>query len=319
MRDISINGKSWIANLQKTEREKTGISSLKVGFNNVFGYYIEITNTHKDKMPDRYIRRQTMTNAERFITPELKEYEEKILHAEEKILSLETKLFNELRMEIASHAESIQRNAQLIAMLDCFVSLADVAVEYGYNKPEINNKTRIEIQEGRHPVIERLLPPGEPYTPNNLMIDNDENQIMIITGPNMSGKSSYLRQAGLITLLAQIGSFVPATKATIGIVDRIYTRVGASDNIASGESTFLKLGLHVAARVALNLERVEQRLFRPEKTHRQQNELRRQYFLRARHILRNELPLVILLPLNLHRMHSLDPAMVVADKLGRGF
>lgn len=248
LRDISINGKSWIANLQKTEREKTGISSLKVGFNNVFGYYIEITNTHKDKMPDRYIRRQTMTNAERFITPELKEYEEKILHAEEKILSLETKLFNELRMEIASHAESIQRNAQLIAMLDCFVSLADVAGEYGYIKPEMNNGTQIKIQEGRHPVIERLLPPGEPYTPNNLSLDNDENQIMIITGPNMSGKSSYLRQAGLITLLAQIGSFVPATKATIGIVDRIYTRVGASDNIASGESTFL-VEMHEAANI----------------------------------------------------------------------
>jgi DNA mismatch repair protein MutS len=248
LRDLTHNGKSWIANLQRTERERTGISSLKVGFNNVFGYYIEITHTHKEKIPQEYIRKQTLTNAERFITPELKEYEEKILNAEDKMLALETKLFTELRMLIAEHAESIQQNARLIAMLDCFVSLAEIAVEYNYIRPEINDGTQIEIVEGRHPVIERLLPPGEPYTPNDTIIDNDDNQVMIITGPNMSGKSSYLRQAGLIVLLAQIGSFVPAKKAIIGIVDKIYTRVGASDNIASGESTFL-VEMHEAANI----------------------------------------------------------------------
>jgi len=248
LRELTINGKTWIANLQKTERERTGISSLKVGFNNVFGYYIEVTHTHKDKIPKDYIRKQTLANAERFITPELKEYEEKILNAEEKILALETKLFNELRIMIAEHAETIQQNARLIAMLDCFTSLADIAVEYGYTKPEINQGTRIEIIEGRHPVIERLLPPGEQYTPNDTVIDNENNQIMIITGPNMSGKSSYLRQVGLIVLLAQIGSFVPAKRASIGIVDKIYTRVGASDNIASGESTFL-VEMHEAANI----------------------------------------------------------------------
>jgi DNA mismatch repair protein MutS len=248
LRELTFNGKSWIANLQKTERERTGISSLKVGFNNVFGYYIEITHTHKEKVPDNYIRKQTLANAERFITPELKEYEEKILNAEEKMLTLETKLFNELRMTIAEHAEAIQQNARLIAMLDCFTSLADAAVEYSYVQPEINDGTRIEIIEGRHPVIERLLPPGEQYTPNDTIIDNENNQVMIITGPNMSGKSSYLRQAGLIVLLSQIGSFVPAKKASIGIVDRIYTRVGASDNIASGESTFL-VEMHEAANI----------------------------------------------------------------------
>ena len=248
LRDNALNGKTWIANLQKTERERTGISSLKVGFNNIFGYYIEVTHTHRDKIPAQYIRKQTMVNAERFITPELKEYEEKILHAEEKILALETQLFNELRMAVGEDAESIQQNARLIAMLDCFTSLADVAVDNDYVCPEIDEGTRIEIVEGRHPVIERLLPPGEPYTPNNTMIDTEQQQILIITGPNMSGKSSYLRQAGLIVLLAQIGSFVPAKKAHIGIVDRIYTRVGASDNIASGESTFL-VEMHEAANI----------------------------------------------------------------------
>jgi DNA mismatch repair protein MutS len=248
IRELTFNGKTWIANLQKTERERTGISSLKVGFNNVFGYYIEVTHTHKEKIPQDYIRKQTLANAERFITPELKEYEEKILNAEEKMFTLETKLFNELRMTIAEHAEAIQQNARLIAMLDCFTSLADAAIEYGYVRPEINDVTKIEIVEGRHPVIERLLPPGEQYTPNDTIIDNDNNQVMIITGPNMSGKSSYLRQAGLIVLLAQIGSFVPAKKASIGIVDRIYTRVGASDNIASGESTFL-VEMHEAANI----------------------------------------------------------------------
>jgi DNA mismatch repair protein MutS len=248
LRDITLNGKGWIANLQKTEREQTGISSLKIGFNNVFGYYIEITHTHKEKVPERYIRKQTLANAERFITPELKEYEEKILHAEEKILHLESTLFNELRMRIAEHAAAIQQNAQAVAQLDCFASLAEAAIDQKYVMPEIDEGSRIEITEGRHPVIEQLLPPGESYTANNTDLDGGKNQILIITGPNMSGKSSYLRQVGLITLLAQIGSFVPAKKARIGIVDRIYTRVGASDNIASGESTFL-VEMHEAANI----------------------------------------------------------------------
>jgi DNA mismatch repair protein MutS len=248
LRDITLNGKQWIAHLQSKERERTGISSLKIGFNNVFGYYIEVTHTHKDKIPNDYIRKQTMTNAERFITPELKEYEEKILHAEEKILALETQLFNELRLTIAEHAEAIQHNARLIAMLDCFASLADVAYEYKYVCPEVNDSNVVNIVEGRHPVIEQLLPPGEQYTPNDVQLDTEENQILIITGPNMSGKSSYLRQVALITLLAQIGSFVPAKSAQLGIVDRIFTRVGASDNIASGESTFL-VEMHEAANI----------------------------------------------------------------------
>jgi DNA mismatch repair protein MutS len=248
LRDIAVNGKSWIATLQKTERENTGISSLKVGFNNVFGYYIEVTNTHREKVPMHYVRKQTLANAERYIIPELKEYEDKILNAEEKILSLETELFNSLRSSIAAEAPAIQENAQLIAKLDCFVSLAESAIANNYVRPEVNTGSKIEIHEGRHPVIEKLLPPGEAYTPNDALLDNDSNQILIITGPNMSGKSSYLRQAGLIVLLAQIGSFVPAKSAVIGIVDRIYTRVGASDNIASGESTFL-VEMHEAANI----------------------------------------------------------------------
>jgi DNA mismatch repair protein MutS len=248
LRHIAVHGKSWIANLQKAERERTGIFSLKVGYNNVFGYYIEVTNTHKEKVPENYIRKQTLTNAERFITPELKEYEEKILNSEEKTAELEAKLFNELRLLIAAEAEAIQKNSQNIAVLDCVVSFAEVASENGYVRPEVDETTRIEIRGGRHPVIEKLLPPGEEYTPNDTIVDNEGNQILIITGPNMSGKSSYLRQAGLIVLLAQVGSFVPARSAKIGVVDRIYTRVGASDNIASGESTFL-VEMHEAANI----------------------------------------------------------------------
>lgn len=248
LRNLALSGKTWIAELQKTERERTGIPSLKVGFNNVFGYYIEITKTHKDKVPENYIRKQTIATGERFITPELKEYEDKILHAEEKILALETQLFNDLRMEIAGHAATIQTNAQMIAALDCFTSLASAAAEYGYARPDVNESTALEITDGRHPVIERLLPPGEKYTPNNVRLDTAAEQILIITGPNMSGKSSYLRMTGLIVLLAQIGSFVPAKKAVVGLVDKIYTRVGASDNIASGESTFL-VEMHEAAHI----------------------------------------------------------------------
>ncbi|MBS4028246.1 MAG: DNA mismatch repair protein MutS [Ignavibacteriales bacterium] len=248
-RSLTFSGKEWIANMQTKERERTGINSLKVGFNNVFGYYIEITHTHKDKTPSDYIRKQTMTNAERFITPELKEYEEKILHAEEKILALETKLFNDVRLEISKFAETIQRNAKLIALLDCLISFAEVAVANEYVCPEINDSTMLHIENGRHPVIEQLLPPGERYTANDVVLNNETQQILIITGPNMSGKSSFLRQVGLITLLAHIGSFVPATKATLGLVDKIFTRVGASDNIASGESTFL-VEMHEAAHIA---------------------------------------------------------------------
>lgn len=248
LRELSFSGKDWIAKLQQQERERTGISSLKVGYNNVFGYYIEVTNTHKDKIPSNYIRKQTLTNAERFITPELKEYEEKILHAEEKMLALETQLFNDLRTLVAAQAAAIQENAYAIAVLDCYSSLAEVAIENNYVCPTVDESFKIEIRGGRHPVIEKLLPPGERYTPNDTLIDTEEDQILIITGPNMSGKSSYLRQVGLIVLLAQIGSFVPATAAHIGLVDRIYTRVGASDNIASGESTFL-VEMHEAANI----------------------------------------------------------------------
>ncbi len=239
LRDIAFSGKEWIAHLQQKERSRTGIPSLKVGFNNVFGYYIEVTHTHKNKIPPDYLRKQTLVNAERYITPELKEYEEKILHAEEKILILESDLFHELRKRAAERAAVIQRNAQIIATLDCFSSLSEVAVEYDYSCPEVDESTRIDIRAGRHPVIERLLPPGERYIPNDCVVDTSENQILIITGPNMSGKSSYLRQVGLIVLMAQMGSFVPAESAKIGLVDRIYTRVGAMDSIATGESTFL--------------------------------------------------------------------------------
>lgn len=239
LRDISINGKDWIANLQRQERERTGISSLKVSYNKVFGYYIEISNANKDKAPADYIRKQTLVNSERYITPDLKVYEEKVLHAEEKIYELESQLFNEIRLLISTEASAIQNNARMIAMLDAFLSLATCAEEYGYIKPDIDDSDALEIIEGRHPVIERILPPGEKFTSNSCMLNNDDSQIIILTGPNMAGKSVYLRQAGLIVLLAQIGSFVPAKSAHIGIIDRIFTRVGASDNITAGESTFL--------------------------------------------------------------------------------
>jgi DNA mismatch repair protein MutS len=248
LRSLSYSAKDWIANLQKQERERTGISSLKIGFNNVFGYYIEVTHTHKEKVPKEYIRKQTMTNAERFITPELKEYEDKVLNADQKILEIETRLFNELKIYASQFAGTIQSNAQQIATLDCLVSLAQAAQENKYVRPEVNEGEALIIDEGRHPVIEQLLPVGEHYIPNSLQIDTTANQILIITGPNMSGKSSYLRQAGLIVLLAHIGSFVPAKRAVVGLVDNIFTRVGASDNITSGESTFL-VEMHEAANI----------------------------------------------------------------------
>ena len=239
LRDISKNAKTWIANLQRDERERTNIPSLKVGFNKVFGYYIEISNTHKEKVPEDYIRKQTLVSSERYITPALKEYEDKILNAEEKIGELEFHLFNELRKEVAFYAKAIQENAHLIATLDCYLSFAETADEYNYIKPDLTEGDEIFIKNGRHPVVERILPPTENFVPNDCRLNNSEEQIIILTGPNMAGKSVYLRQIGLLVLLAQIGSFVPAEKAEIGIVDRIYTRVGASDNISAGESTFL--------------------------------------------------------------------------------
>ena len=239
LRELSGNAKGWIANLQKTERERTSIPSLKVSYNKVFGYYIEISNTHKNKIPDNYIRKQTLVNSERYITPELKEYEDKILNAEDNIAKLEFQLFDAIRTAVAADTEAIQENARLIAMLDCFASFAECAERNNYVKPIIDNSDKLCIEEGRHPVVELTLPPGDKFTPNDCDLDSAENQIVILTGPNMSGKSVYLRQIGLIVLLAQIGSFVPAKSAHVGLVDRIYTRVGAQDNITTGESTFL--------------------------------------------------------------------------------
>ncbi len=251
LRALSTSGKDWIAKLQAQERERTQISSLKVAYNRVFGYYIEISNAHKNKIPQDYIRKQTLVNSERYITPDLKTYEEKILTAEEKIYKLESELFNELRLLISEEAENVQKNAQLIAMLDCFINFAETAIEHNYTKPDVNENDIVQIKNGRHPVVEKILPYGEKFTPNDTFIDNAKNQIMIITGPNMAGKSVYLRQVGLIVLLAQIGSFVPAESATIGLVDKIFTRVGASDNLASGESTFL-VEMHEAANIVNN-------------------------------------------------------------------
>jgi len=239
LRTLARSGKDWVARMQQQESKRTGIPSLKVGFNKVFGYYLEITNAHKDKIPDDYIRKQTLVNAERYITPELKEYEEKILTAEEKIASLEADLFNALRMAVAEETAALQLNAALLAMLDCFCCLAEVAERGGYCRPDVHDGLDLHIEDGRHPVVERTLPPGEPFIPNGVDLDPETDQIFIITGPNMAGKSVVLRQVGLIVLLAQVGSFVPARQARIGVVDRIFTRVGASDNLAAGESTFL--------------------------------------------------------------------------------
>ena len=239
LRTLARSGKDWVARMQKQEAERTGITSLKVGFNKVFGYYLEVTNAHKDKVPDDFIRKQTLVNSERYITPELKEYEEKILTAEEKIAGLESELFNELRLVVAEETATLQLNASLLAMLDCFCSLAEVADRGGYVRPDVHGGVDLQIEEGRHPVVERTLPPGEPFIPNSVNLDPESEQMLIITGPNMAGKSVVLRQVGLIVLLAQVGSFVPAKAARVGVVDRIFTRVGASDNLAAGESTFL--------------------------------------------------------------------------------
>ncbi|MFO7889390.1 MAG: DNA mismatch repair protein MutS, partial [bacterium] len=217
----------------------TNISSLKIGFNKVFGYYIEVTKTHLSKVPEHYIRKQTLVNAERYITPELKKMEEKILKSEEKLIELEKQLFNELIKYILKFSPKIQQDGKRLGQLDSLLSLSQVAFQNRYVKPIIKNNDEIFLKESRHPVVEKLLPPGEPFIPNDVKINNSSDQILIITGPNMAGKSTYIRQVGLITLMAQIGSFVPATSAEIGIVDRIFTRVGAQDNLAGGESTFL--------------------------------------------------------------------------------
>ncbi|HRS54665.1 MAG TPA: DNA mismatch repair protein MutS, partial [Bacteroidales bacterium] len=239
LRELAYSGKDYLIQMQQREAEKTGIPSLKIGYNNIFGYYLEVTNTHKDKVPPEWIRKQTLVNCERYVTEELKQYEEKILGAEEKILNIEITLFNNLILSLNDYIEPIQLNAKLISQLDCLLSFAKCAIENNYCKPIINESKAIDIKEGRHPVIEKQLPPDENYIPNDVYLDNDEQQILIITGPNMSGKSALLRQTALIVLMAQIGSFVPAKYASIGIVDKIFTRVGASDNITSGESTFM--------------------------------------------------------------------------------
>ena len=239
LRHIAYSGKDYLLQIQEREAQETGISSLKVGYNNVFGYYLEVRNTYKDKVPQEWVRKQTLAQAERYITQELKEYEEKILGAEDKILSLEQQLFNDLVMAMQEFIPQIQINANVIAHLDCLLSAAKTAEENHYVRPVIDASDVIDIKQGRHAVIETQLPMGEHYVPNDIYLDNDRQQIIIITGPNMAGKSALLRQTALIVLLAQIGSFVPAESAKIGLVDKIFTRVGASDNISLGESTFM--------------------------------------------------------------------------------
>lgn len=239
LREIAYSGKDFLAKIQKRESERCGIPSLKISFNNVFGYYIEVRNTHKDKVPSDWIRKQTLVNAERYITEELKEYETKILGAEEKIQTLETKIFGDLVFSLSEYISAIQLNSNILAQIDCLLSFAVCANSYGYFRPVINDSTAIDIKNGRHPVIEHQLPIGESYISNDVFLDQEEQQIIIITGPNMAGKSALLRQTALIVLLAQMGSFVPAEKAEMGFVDKIFTRVGASDNISLGESTFM--------------------------------------------------------------------------------
>ncbi len=239
LRHITTRGKEHLLEMQRREIEATGISSLKIAYNNVFGYYIEVRNTHKDKVPESWMRKQTLVNAERYITAELKTYEEKIMGAEEKILAVETRLYGELVEEVARYIEPIQLNAKRVAELDCLLSFAKAAAECSYVKPEINDGYALEIKEGRHPVIERQLPAGEVYVANDVYLDTGKQQIMMITGPNMAGKSALLRQTALIVIMAQMGSFVPAAEARIGLIDKVFTRVGASDNISSGESTFM--------------------------------------------------------------------------------
>ena len=252
LREIRTSGKDYLIALQNREIERTGITSLKVGFNNVFGYYIEVRNTHRDKVPPEWIRKQTLVSAERYITEELKEYESKILGAEDKILSLETSLFNELVTFLADFIATIQLDASMVARLDCLLSFAAVSVDNGYVRPVLDDSALLDIRDGRHPVIEKHLPPDEPYIPNDVFLDTDDQQIVILTGPNMSGKSALLRQTALIVIMAQMGCFVPASAARIGMVDKIFTRVGASDNLSLGESTFM-VEMNEAASILNNI------------------------------------------------------------------
>ncbi len=254
LREIAFQGKDYLLKIQAREVEQTGITSLKIGYNNVFGYYIEVTNTHKDKVPPQWIRKQTLVNAERYITQELKEYEEKILGAQEKIAIIESRLYNELVVRLMDYVPVIQLDASLLGRLDCLVSFTRVAIENRYNRPVVDDSLDIDLVDARHPVIEKELPPGEPYITNSVSLNNDTTQVMMITGPNMSGKSALLRQTALNVLMAQIGSFVAATSAKIGVVDKIFTRVGASDNISLGESTFM-VEMNEAASILNNMSR----------------------------------------------------------------
>ena len=254
LREIAHSGKDYLLHIQRREIEKTSIPSLKIGFNNVFGYYIEVRHAHKDKVPEDWIRKQTLVSAERYITQELKEYEEKILGAEEKIYSLEIEIFNSLVESLIEYIPTIQINANIIARCDCLYSFAKIAQENKYIRPQLNTSLELDIKNGRHPVIEVQLPPDEPFIANDVYLDNDSQQIIIITGPNMSGKSALLRQTALITIMAQMGSFVPAESAKIGLVDKIFTRVGASDNISLGESTFM-VEMNEAANILNNISK----------------------------------------------------------------
>jgi len=239
IKDFSKNSKEYLINIQQREIENTGITSLKISYNNVFGYYLEVSNTHKNKVPHEWIRKQTLTNAERYITEELKVYEEKILSAEDKIIALEQQMFSDFVNNLLDYILPIQKTANIIAQIDVLSAFSVLAIEYNYCRPQINDSFVIDIEEGRHPVIEQQLPPGEIYVSNSVKLDSEKQQIIIITGPNMSGKSALLRQTALIVLMAQIGCYVSAKKAEIGVVDKIFTRVGASDNISLGESTFM--------------------------------------------------------------------------------
>ncbi|MDE5749204.1 MAG: DNA mismatch repair protein MutS, partial [Duncaniella sp.] len=252
LRSIATHGKEYLAALQQRESQRTGIPSLKVAYNNVFGYYLEVTNTHRDKVPAEWIRKQTLVNAERYITPELKEYEEKILGAQERIERIESRLYNDLLVALSEYIPAILVDAQMVARLDVFGSFTRVAIENRYNRPVVDDSLEISITEGRHPVIERQLPPGEPYITNSVRLSNLDAQVMMITGPNMSGKSALLRQTAINVILAQIGCFVAAESAHIGVVDKVFTRVGASDNISLGESTFM-VEMNEAASILNNM------------------------------------------------------------------
>ena len=246
-KNIKKSGKDYILKIKEREVANTGISSLKIGFNNVFGYYLEVTNKYKNQVPESWTRKQTLTNAERYITEELKEYEEKILNAEEKIIELEMEIFQSLLNDIQDYIQPVQQNSKIISFVDCLLSFSVHAIENNYCKPDVDDSLILDIKEGRHPVIEKNLPANQKYIPNDIYLNNSNQQIIILTGPNMSGKSAILRQTALISILAQIGSFVPAKEARIGITDKIFTRVGASDNLSVGESTFMVEMLETAS------------------------------------------------------------------------